>query len=353
MAFDATPQRRDSLAHHSASEHLVSEFWKDKKVLVTGAAGFIGSHLVERLLNLGANVTAFVHYNAAGSRGMLDRLPIHEQSRLQIVLGDLRDAESADAAVAGQEIVFHLAAIIAIPYSYLRPAHVAVTNYTTSLNVLEACRRHKPMRLVHTSSSEVYGNAQRVPIDETHPLEAQSPYAASKIAADKLVQSYFLSYDLPAVTLRPFNTYGPRQSDRAIIPTIITQALMRKQIYLGAMHPTRDLVYVSDTVEGFIRIAETPDIEGRTYHIGTGTEVSIGDLADRIIKIIGGEIPVSFDPTRIRPEGSEVARLICDASRARADIGWSPTVALDDGLAMTIEWMGKNLSGYRPDMYNI
>ena len=331
----------------------MSEFWKGRKVLVTGAAGFIGSHLVGRLLDLGADVTAFVHYSATGGRGMLDRLPLHDQQRVRVVLGDLCDPESADDAVEGQDTVFHLAAIIAIPFSYLRPVQVARTNVSAALNVLEACRRHTPRRLVHTSSSEVYGNAQRVPIDETHPLEAQSPYAASKIAADKLVQSYFHSFGLPAVTLRPFNTYGPRQSARAIIPTIVTQALTRQQVYLGAMHPTRDLVFVDDTVEGFIRMAETPDIEGRTYHIGTGTEVSIGEVADRIIKLIGGDIRVTFDPTRIRPESSEVARLICDASRARADIGWEPRVPLDDGLARTIEWIGQNLGAYRPDVYTI
>ncbi len=331
----------------------VSEFWKNKRVLVTGAAGFIGSHLVERLLHLGADVTAFVRYNAAGGHGLLDHLPLQHQEKLKVVMGDLCDAESADAAVAGQEIVFHLAAIIAIPYSYLRPAHVERNNVLSTLHVLEACARHRPARLVHTSSSEVYGSAQRVPITEDHPLEAQSPYAASKIAADKLAQSYFHSYDLPVVTLRPFNTYGPRQSARAIIPTIITQALTRGQVQLGAMHPTRDLNFVSDTVEGFIRIAETAGIEGRTYHIGSGTEISIGDLADRIIGQIGGSVRVTFDPTRIRPVSSEVGRLVCDASRAAADLGWKPKVGLDEGLAQTMDWIGRNLAAYRPDRYTI
>ncbi|GIX45243.1 MAG: SDR family NAD(P)-dependent oxidoreductase [Candidatus Hydrogenedentota bacterium] len=331
----------------------MSEWWKGKRVLVTGAGGFIGSHLVERLLDLGADVTAFVRYNAAGSRGLLDRLPLQDQERVRIVVGDLCEPDALDDAMRDQEIVFHLAAIIAIPFSYLRPAQVIENNVRSTLNVLQAARRFGIQRIVHTSSSEVYGTARVAPIDEDHPLQAQSPYAASKIACDKIAQSFHLSYDLPVVTLRPFNTYGPRQSARAIVPTIITQALTSKRVYLGAMHPTRDLTFVSDTVEGFIRIAEAPNVEGRTYHIGTGIEISVGELADRIVRLIGSNIPILFDPTRIRPPASEVARLICDASRARRDLGWEPKVSLDEGLQRTIEWIGQNLAAYRADIYNI
>jgi len=332
---------------------MTDDCWKGKRCLVTGAGGFIGSHLVERLLDLGAEVTAFVRYNASGSRGLLDRLALHDQQRLRLVSGDLCHADGLDEAFEGQQVVFHLAAIIAIPFSYMRPEQVVHNNVTAMLNVLSAVRRHRVGRLVTTSSSEVYGTAQRVPIDENHPLEAQSPYAASKIACDKLAQSFHRSYGTPIVTLRPFNTYGPRQSARAIVPTIITQALTRKQVFLGAMHPTRDLNFVTDTVEGFVRIAQTPGIEGRVFNIGSGEEISIGDLADRIIRLIGGKIPVIFDATRIRPESSEVTRLICDSSRARAELGWTPAVGLDEGLQRTIDWVGQNLSAYRPAEYNI
>jgi nucleoside-diphosphate-sugar epimerase len=217
--------------------------------------------------------------------------------------------------------------------------------------VLQAARKAGVERLVHTSSSEVYGTARRVPIDEDHPLQAQSPYAASKIACDKLAQSFHLSYELPVVTLRPFNTYGPRQSARAIIPTIITQALTQDRVFLGSMHPTRDLNYVTDTVEGFLRIGETPGIEGRTYHIGTGKEISVGQLAEKIISLVGRDVSLMFDPTRIRPSASEVGRLICDASRARADIGWEPKVSLEQGLQQTIEWVGRNIASFRPGAY--
>lgn len=324
-----------------------------KRCLVTGAAGFIGSHLVERLLDEGAEVTALVRYNAAGSRGLIEALPLQDRQKIRIVWGDLRNTDCLDEAFEGQEIVFHLAAIIAIPFSYIRPEQLVDNNITATLNVLAASRRHNVARVVTTSSSEVYGTAQRVPIDESHPLEAQSPYAATKISCDKLAQAYHLSFGLPVVTIRPFNTYGPRQSARAIIPTIITQALTRQKVYLGAVHPTRDLNYVADTVDGFIRVATTPGVEGKTFNIGSGTEISIGDVADRIIRLIDKEIPVIFDATRIRPATSEVGRLICDSSRARAELGWHPAVDLDEGLKRTIEWIGQNLDAYRPEEYSI
>lgn len=332
---------------------MTSTTWKNKRVLVTGAAGFIGSHLVERLLALGADVTAFVHYNASGSCGLLEHLSVPDQQRVRVVTGDLCHTDALSECMDAAEIVFHLAAIIAIPFSYLRPELVVENNLISTMNVLQTARRCGVKRLVHTSSSEVYGTAQRVPIDETHPLEAQSPYAASKIACDKLAQSFHLSYGLPVVTLRPFNTYGPRQSARAIIPTIISQALTQKKVFLGSMHPTRDFVFVADTVDAFIRIAEAEGVEGRTYHVGTGQEISIGQIADKIIEIIGGDIPVTFDPTRIRPTASEVNRLICDSARAKADLGWEARNSLEQGLRQTIDWVGKNLAAFKPAVYNI
>jgi nucleoside-diphosphate-sugar epimerase len=332
----------------------MSDFWKGRRVTVTGAAGFIGSHLVERLLHLGSEVTATVRYNAAGSRGLLDSLPLPDQQRIRVIAGDLTRPDFAAEALDGADTVFHLAAIIAIPYSYIRPVHTVENNVQTTLHLLQAAREAKNLRrFVHTSSSEVYGSAQHSLITESHPLEAQSPYAAGKLAADKVVQAWHLSYGLPVVTLRPFNTFGPRQSSRAIIPTIITQALVRKQVFLGAQHPTRDFLFVGDTVDAFLRIAEKEGIEGSTYHVGSGREISIGALADRIINLIGNDTKVVFDPTRIRPGSSEVTRLICDATRARTDLGWEPSVSLDEGLNRTIEFVGRNLDRYRADVYQV
>ncbi len=327
--------------------------WQGRKVLVTGAGGFIGSHLVERLVELGADVTAFVRYSSAGTRGLLEMLPLPAREKVTCLFGDLCDPSALETVDADCEIVFHLAAIIAIPFSYRQPYLVADNNFRGTLNLLEWCRHRKISRLINTSSSEVYGTAQQDFITESHPQEAQSPYAASKIAGDKLVQSYHLSFGVPAVTLRPFNTYGPRQSARAIIPTIITQALTQDKVFLGAQHPTRDFNFVGDTVDAFIRIAETPGIEGRTFHVGSGREISIGQLADRIIPLTGRKVQVVFDPSRIRPTASEVNRLICDASNARVDLGWEPRVPLDDGLRQTIEWIGRNLRGYRPEQYAV
>lgn len=331
----------------------LNDYWKGRRVLVTGAGGFIGSHLVERLLDLGAGVTAFVRYNAAGSRGLLEGLPLPDAERVRFIDGDLLDAQAAEQAADGQDIIFHLAAIIAIPFSYQHPSLVASNNYLSTLNILQAARRGRAARFIQTSSSEVYGTALRAPIDENHPLQAQSPYAASKIACDKLAQSFHLSYGLPVVTLRPFNTYGPRQSARAIIPTIITQALTQKKVFLGAMHPARDFNFVSDTVEAFIRIGETPGIEGRVYNAGSGKEITIGELADRIISLIGGDVPVIFDAGRIRPATSEVGRLIADSRRACEELGWTPAVSLDDGLRATIGWIGHNTHIYKPGSYAI
>ena len=330
-----------------------NELWQGRKVLVTGAGGFIGSHLTEKLIHLGADVTAFIRYNANGSLGQLASLPFEVQSKVRVVNGDLSKTDALDEAFEGQQTVFHLAAIIAIPYSYKCPQHVVLNNVNVTFNVLEAARRHKVERIVNTSSSEVYGTAQSIPIDETHPLEAQSPYAAGKIATDKLAQAWHLSYDLPVVTLRPFNTYGPRQSARAIVPTIITQALYLKKIFLGDLNPTRDMNYVSDTVQGFIKIAETPGIEGSTYNIGSGQEISIGNLADKIIRLIDPNIPIIFDASRIRPATSEVNRLLADSTGARRDLAWEPKVNIDEGLKLTIDWISQHMADYRPTEYTI
>lgn len=346
------PPNPPPLPASSNPANAAGEFWRGRRVLVTGAAGFIGSHLTERLVTLGADVTAFIRYNSSGNRGLLDLLPLPAQQQINCLTGDLCDPTCLHR-LPEADVVFHLAAMIAIPFSYQQPWLVCDNNYKSTLNLLEWCRHHKVSRLVHTSSSEVYGTAQQDFITESHPQEAQSPYAASKIASDKLVQSYHLSFDVPAVTLRPFNAFGPRQSARAIIPTIITQALTQEKVLLGAQHPTRDFSFISDTVDAFIRIAETPAIEGRTYHVGSGREISIGHLADRIIALSGRDVQVLFDPTRIRPTASEVNRLICDASRAKTDLGWEPRVTLDEGLQQTIDWIGRNLRGYRPDTYAV
>lgn len=327
--------------------------WHGRKVLVTGAGGFIGSHLVEKLVEQGADVTAYLRYSASGARGLLDQLPVPSRGKITYAFGDLCDANALESLQGDFDTVFHLAAIIAIPFSYMQPTLVADNNIRSTMNVLEWCRKRAIRRLVHTSSSEVYGTAQQDFITESHPQEAQSPYAASKIAADKLVQSYHLSFGVPAVTLRPFNTYGPRQSARAIIPTIITQALTQEKVFLGAQHPTRDFNFIDDTVDAFLRIAEAPDADGKTYHIGSGKEISIGQLADRIISLTNRKVQVVFDPSRIRPTASEVNRLICDAGRAKTDLGWEPRVSLDEGLARTIDWVGRNLGGYRPAQYTV
>lgn len=327
--------------------------WKDKRVLVTGAGGFIGSHLVERLVAEGASVRAFVHYNSKGTPGHLSLLASETFSKIDIVAGDFRDLAAVTAAMDGIHTVFHLGALIAIPYSYKHPANVVDSNVIGSLNVLLAAREKMVQRIVHTSTSEVYGTAIRVPIDETHPLQGQSPYAASKIAADKLAESFYRSYDLPVVTLRPFNTYGPRQSTRAVIPTIITQALTQDVINLGNLDSTRDLTYVSDTVEGFLCAGCVQDIEGGTFNLGVGSEVKIGELAEEIVSLIGRKVEVRLDSSRLRPPKSEVERLLSDNRLANEKLGWIPTVKLQDGLIRTIDWIAANLPLYRPSVYQL
>jgi dTDP-glucose 4,6-dehydratase len=320
-------------------------------VLVTGAGGFIGSQLVENLLVKGANVRAFVRYNSRGDSGLLRLVPHELSSSLEVVAGDLRDPQAMQKAVKSCEIVFHLGALISIPYSYCHPYEVAETNFMGTLNVLMACRDLGVTRLIHTSTSEVYGTARRAPIDESHPLQGQSPYSASKIGADKLAESFHCAYDLPIVTVRPFNTFGPRQSARAVIPTIISQALLNSTIQLGNVHTTRDFTYVSDTVRGFLLAGSTAGVEGWTFNLGTGEEIRIGDVADRIALKVGHKVEIMVDPHRLRPEKSEVLRLISDNRQAREVIGWTPQVSLDEGLDLTIDWMRANLERYKPGVY--
>jgi dTDP-glucose 4,6-dehydratase len=321
------------------------------RVLITGAAGFIGSHLVETLYDEGARVRAFVRYNSRGDLGLLRQLPSTVLNEIEIIPGDLRDAQAIRLAIEGVDIVFHLGAMISIPYSYQHPREVAETNFMGTLNVLMACHEYGINRLIHTSTSEVYGTALTVPIDESHPLQGQSPYSASKIGADKLAESYYCTYELPVVTVRPFNTYGPRQSARAVIPTIITQALAKNTVYLGALDTLRDFTYVSDTVNGILKAAETPGIDGQTFNLGSGEEVRIGDLAKRIIQIVERPVKIVVDPTRLRPRRSEVMRLLSDYSQASKCLDWQPMVPLERGLQRTIEWIEAHLSQYRTDVY--
>ena len=313
--------------------------WSKKRVLITGAGGFIGSHLTERLVELGAETHAFVHYNSFGSCGWLEQSPL--KNDLRIILGDIRDQDIVSKALTNADVVFHLAALIAIPYSYHAPLSYVRTNVEGTLNVLQAAQRAGSL-VVHTSSSEVYGTAIKVPIDEGHPLQGQSPYSASKIGADKIAESFHLSFGLPVITVRPFNTFGPRQSARAVIPTIITQALTESEIRLGNLAPTRDLNYVSDTVAGFIKAAETPTAVGEVINLGSGTEISIGDLAAKILQILGKDMPIVAESVRVRPQNSEVERLCADSRKARMLLDWKPGYSLAAGLEKTIEWMAQN-----------
>ncbi|MCP4380160.1 MAG: NAD-dependent epimerase/dehydratase family protein [Hyphomicrobiales bacterium] len=305
--------------------------------LVTGAAGFIGSHLVEALVHDNWSVRCFVRYDSAGNLGFIDTFSAALRESLDIRRADLLDENAVDSAAEGVDTIFHLGARISIPYSYASPRDNFMVNAVGTLNVLEAARKHGVRRVVHTSTSEVFGNAQVIPMAETHPLNAQSPYAASKIAADKLVQSYHRSFGVPAVTVRPFNTFGPRQSPRAVISAIIQQALGGERIRLGALTPRRDMTFVTDTVGGFRRAAAAEGVEGLEFNLGTGEDVSIGDLVERILKVMGLDLPVETDEVRIRPANSEVSRLCSDNRLARERLGWSPATSLDDGLAATIE----------------
>jgi len=324
-----------------------------RSVAVTGAGGFIGGHVVERLVRDGARVRAMCRYNSRNERGTLDWLEPNVLAEVEVVLGELRDLESVAAVIDGTEVVLHLGAQIAIPYSYVNPRDFIEVNVLGTLNVAQAALRHGVQRIVHTSTSEVYGTAQAVPITEAHPLEPQSPYAASKVAADKLMDSYHRSFDLPVCVLRPFNTYGPRQSARAIIPTIISQALAGSTLKLGSLHPRRDLTFVEDTAAGFVAAATSEGAVGRTIQLGTNHDVSVGDLVEMVSEVLGRELTVETDPARIRPDKSEVERLISGPLLARELLGWEPTVDLREGLARTIEWIERNAQRYRIDHYVI
>ncbi|HKZ44259.1 MAG TPA: GDP-mannose 4,6-dehydratase [Anaerolineales bacterium] len=315
-----------------------------KTILVTGAGGFIGSHLVETLFNLGVNIRAFVRYNSRSDIGLLSRLPQSILTNIEIQAGDLQDPDAVRKAVKGCDLVFHLGALISIPYSYRHPVEVAQVNFNGTLNILQACLDLNVGRLVHTSTSEVYGTARTVPMNEMHPLQGQSPYSASKIGADKLAEAYFCSYDLPVVTVRPFNTYGPRQSYRAVIPTIISQALFQNQVNLGNLDAVRDFTFITDTVNGFICAAQSKEALGNTYNLGTGDEIRIGDLADKIIKLVNRAVTIHVDHDRLRPDKSEVGRLLSDNSLAQQQLKWTPQVSLDDGLSRTITWFRENIN---------
>lgn len=326
--------------------------WHGRRVLVTGADGFIGSHLTERLVCEGAAVRAFVLYNSFSSWGWLDKSPAKVRDALDVRSGDIRDAEQVADAVQGCDVVFHLAALISVPYSFQAPRSFVDTNVGGTLNVLEAARRAGGAKVVHTSTSEVYGTPREVPIRETHPLKARSPYAASKIAADKLAESFSHAFELPVVVLRPFNTYGPRQSARAVLPAILTQLLAGKEeITLGASCPRRDLTYVDDTVEGFLRAAEADEAVGETIQLGTGRDVSIKELAELAMMVVDRSATIRSADERLRPTNSEVERLLSDPSRAKEILGWTAAVCLEEGIRRTADWLRRNGSGEMAERY--
>ncbi len=333
---------------------------KGKKVVVTGADGFIGSHLTEHLVRAGADVTAFVLYNSFGHWGWLDDSPAEIRDSLRVVAGDIRDPHGVRAALAGADVVMHLAALIAIPYSYHSPDTYIETNIRGTLNVVQAARDLGIERVVHTSTSEVYGTARFVPITEEHPLQGQSPYSASKIGADQIAASFHASFDTPVATIRPFNTYGPRQSARAVIPTVIGQiASGSKTIQLGALTPTRDFNFVEDTVRGFVAVAEADAAVGDVINIGSGFEVSIGDMVKLVGEVMGVDVHVELDPARVRPSGSEVERLLACNAKAKEVTGWTPAFGgvegFKRGLSQTSEWFSEptNLARYKTGSYNV
>lgn len=327
-----------------------------KKALVTGADGFIGSHLVEKLLNDGYAVKAFTYYNSFNSWGWLDTLPADKLQQIEIFAGDVRDPNGVRTAMKDVDTVFHLAALIAIPYSYHSPDSYVDTNIKGTLNILQAARDLQVEKILVTSTSEVYGTALTVPIDETHPRQGQSPYSATKIGADSMAEAFYRSFNLPVVTVRPFNTYGPRQSARAVIPTIITQLLNGyRQIKLGALHPTRDLVFVKDTVAGFAEIAKNDALIGQEVNIATNAEISIGDLAHKIIDLMDVQAEIVSDDVRLRPEKSEVERLMGSNRKLTSATDWRPQYTLDQGLQETIMWFSNpdNLKQYKAHIYNV
>lgn len=325
-----------------------------KKVLVTGAEGFIGSHLTEMLVEQGADVTALVQYNSFNNWGWIDSFDENTKKQIKVITGDIREYDNVKRMVKGQDVVFHLAALIAIPYSYLSPMAYIRTNVEGTANVLEACRDYDIEKIVHTSTSETYGTALYVPIDESHPMQGQSPYSASKIGADKIAESYYRSFGTPIATMRPFNAYGPRQSARAVIPTIISQILAGKEaIKLGALTPTRDFNYVKDLAAAFIAIAESDKTIGEVINAGSNFEISIEELAKLIMNLIGKEVKILCDEERMRPDKSEVNRLWADNRKIKELTGWQPGYTLEEGLKETIEWVKENLDTLKVDIYNV
>jgi len=324
-----------------------------KRILVTGSGGFVGSHLVEALLLKGYTVKCMVHYNSRNDCGLLSYISQKLIKDVEIISGDLRDYHAVSQALKRIDIVFHLGALIAIPYSYKHPKDVIDTNIMGTFNVLNAAKEHSINKVIHTSTSEVYGTAKYVPINEEHPLQAQSPYSASKISADKIADSFWCSYNLPVATIRPFNTYGPRQSARAVIPTMIIQALTQDTMHLGSLTPTRDYTYVSDTVEAFIQIAKNDQAIGKTYNIGSNMEISIGDLAKKVCDVANPNCKVIQEKKRMRPNNSEVERLWADNSKALKELEWKPRVSLEEGLCNTISWIKDNIHRYQTKEYVI
>jgi NAD dependent epimerase/dehydratase len=325
--------------------------WKSRRVLVTGAGGFIGSHLCDELLSRGAAVTAMIRYSSRSDWGNLEYLAPQRRAALNVVAGNVEDSAFVSSVVPGHQVVFHLAALIGIPYSYVAPAAYIRTNVEGTVNVLEASRRAGVERFVHTSTSETYGTAQYTPMDEGHPLSGQSPYSASKIGADKIAESYHRSFDVPVATIRPFNTYGPRQSARAIIPTIVSQALTRSTITLGSLDPVRDFTFVHDTVSGFLSVAASQEAIGTTVNIGFGKGITIQELAHTILSLMGLTLPLKSTEERTRPAASEVRALICDNTKARRTCGWQPQWSLEKGLRETIDFVEKHPALYKPDNY--
>lgn len=321
--------------------------------LVTGAGGFIGSHLVERLMRDGAKVRALVHYNSRNDWGNLELIDPAIKREIEVVTGDIADPFAVRNAMRGVRVVYHLSSLVAIPYSYVAPQSYVTTNVQGAINVLQSARDEGVERVVHTSTSECYGTARYVPIDEEHPLQGQSPYSASKIGADMIAESYWRSFELPVAIIRPFNTFGPRQSARAVIPTIISQAMKGGVIKLGSLSPTRDMNYVDNTVDGFISVASHAAAIGQVINVGSGREISVGDLARLIVDLLGSRSEVVEDASRIRPANSEVERLLCGHAKAKRLLGWEPKIALEDGLRRTIAWFAGNLDRYKTDIYNV
>jgi NAD dependent epimerase/dehydratase len=330
------------------------ENYKGKNVFVTGAAGFIGSHVVEDLVLNGANVTALVHYNSNSNIANLNYLEKATLEKIKIVFGDVTDAFQMDTLTIGQDIVLHLAALIGIPYSYVAPAAYVAANINGTLNILEACKKNKVGKLVVTSTSETYGTAIYAPIDEKHPMQGQSPYSATKIGADKIAESYYLSFGLPVCIFRPFNTFGPRQSMRAVIPTIISQTIGKhKEIKLGSLSPVRDMVYVKDTARGFLLAGLTPNSNGEVISVGTGVGYTVGEIVNIIQEIAGTNKIVVEDSARIRPENSEVFKLICDNRKAKEILGWDCSYTMKEGLVYAIDFIKQNLNNFNSNSYTI